>query len=184
MPSKIIVPLSKSLNRTHFSCGIEELDGYLKNRALKEAESFVTSVFALTLDNIVIGFYTLSATSIKRTDLPLGSIKKLPLYHAMPAFLLGRLAVDQRYQKKGIGEYLLMNALDKSVTYANQIGAIAVIVDAKNEKVAQFYKKYGFLNLTENPLRLFISMKKLQTAFASGSNGRFENNHFIKEANP
>ena len=109
-PSVKIEPLAKKHDRAAFSCGYEELDRYIKERASQEAKKKISASFVLVEsgDNTVIGFYNLSATSILLCDLPEKTAKKLPRYPDVPATLLGRLAVDSRYKGRRHGEILLM----------------------------------------------------------------------------
>lgn len=106
----------------------------------------------------VVGYYTLSAHNVRRDELPEAVIKdlKLPKYPGIPTTLMGRLAVDQRYQGQGVGEILLFDGLDRSYINASQVGSFAVVVDAK-ENAVQFYRRYGFLNLPPGN-RMFIPM--------------------------
>ena len=71
---------------------------------------------------------------------------------------LGRLAVDQATKGQGLGEHLLLDALQRSLMHADQIAAIAVVVDAKSEEAARFYGHYGFKPLQAHPRRLFVPM--------------------------
>lgn len=90
------------------------------------------------------------------------SSRKLP--RNVPAVLLARLAVANDSKGQGLGEYLLMHALDAIVTTAATIGAQCVVVDAIDAKAAGFYEKYGFLRLTTNPLRLFLPLATIREA--------------------
>lgn len=89
-------------------------------------------------------------------------VRKLPRYPILPGILLGRLAVDENYQGKKIGLFLLMDALKRSLTVSSQIDIVAVIVDAKNNKAASFYKHYGFVELPENNRRLFLPLSTIK----------------------
>lgn len=75
--------------------------------------------------------------------------------------LLARLAVDRNHKGQGLGEYLLMHALDSIVGTAKTIGVQCVIVDAINDDAARFYKKYGFEPLTDQPLTLFLPVASI-----------------------
>jgi GNAT superfamily N-acetyltransferase len=112
--------------------------------------------------SLIAGYYTLSASSINPVELPPEITKKLPAYPALPAMLIGRLALDRRYQSKGLGELLLLNALGNARRLTARIGAIAVIVDAKDETVRRFYEKYGFVRFATEEFRLVLSMKAIE----------------------
>jgi predicted GNAT family N-acyltransferase len=91
-------------------------------------------------DTVVLGDCTLSASVLTLTDLPDELTRKLPRDPQLPVTLLGRLAVDQSTKGKGLGEHLLLDALHRSLAHADQIAAMAVVVDAKDESAAAFYR--------------------------------------------
>jgi len=144
-----------------FHCGSEALDRYLKQQARQDADKRVAAPFVAVRspDTRVLGYYTLSASVLTLTDLPDGLARKLPRYPQLPVTLLGRLAVDQSTKGQGLGEHLLLDALQRSLTHADQIAAMAVVVDAKDESAAAFYRHYGFLNLHAQQSRLFVPMR-------------------------
>lgn len=115
----------------------------------------------------IIGFYTLSAATIPLKDIPHKLQKRLPRYPDVPATLLGRMAVDARYQRKPErhGEHLLVDALRRSLDVSRKVASFAVILDAKHENVAPFYARYGFKSLPEAPLRMFLPMKTIEETF-------------------
>ena len=84
----------------------------------------------------------------------------------MSATLVGRLAIDEKYQGQRVGGLLLRDALLFSAQKSTEIGSVAVIVDAKDEKAAAFYERYGFRGLSDDPLRLFMTMPTIEAAFA------------------
>lgn len=156
--------LDKSLHdRSNFDCGIQELNNYLIRYALQDTKRNLTRVFVSQESNDEIsGYYTLSPLSFNKCDLPPINADKLPNY-PVPAILIGRLAVDSKYQKRGIGGELLIDAF-KRIYIANQttFGIYAVIVDAKNEKAKQFYISYGFTCFADQFSRLFLLTKIIE----------------------
>lgn len=157
--------LSKAHQKDTFSCGETSLDVYLKNYASQDLKRRVSGVFVLTNDNHDIqGYYTLSSSSIIAEELPEKFIKKFPTYTHLPVTLIGRLAVDKKYQGKGLGETLLLDALLRSYNVSKEIGSIAVIVDALHEQAARFYQSYGFISLPSQR-KLFIPMKTIGQIF-------------------
>lgn len=103
------------------------------------------------------GYHSLSATSFQRDDLPADQAKRLPRY-PVPAALLGRLAVDANMKGKGLGSYLLMDALDRILLATRTLAVHALIVDAKDEAATAFYGKYGFIPFANERQRLFLPM--------------------------
>lgn len=156
----IFEPLGQQPNRAAFSCGQEELDSYLRERAGQDQRRNVAACFVLVdrEEQAIAGYYTLSAATIVATDLPADFARRLPRYPNLPAILLGRFAVDSRYQGQGFAQRLLMDALLRAREVATQVAAVAVIVDAKDEAGASFYQHYGFSRFRDLPLRLFLPM--------------------------
>lgn len=164
MPHYEVKPLASEHDRTAFSCGVEPLDRYFRDQAGQEMRRNVAAVFVLRVldSSAVAGYYTLSAMSLEPTELPLDLIKRLPRYPTLPALLIGRLAVDRRYQGQGIGRALLMSALSRSLNLRSEVGAIGVVVDAKDDVARQFYAYYGFQPFLNRPYRLFLPMKTIE----------------------
>ncbi len=160
-------PLDSHHDRASFSCGTVELDDYLKKRAGQDARKRLAVPFVLTVGGgaEVIGYYTLSAISILLDDLPPEIIRTLPRYPAVPATLLGRLALDSRYQGQGLGEHLLMDALYRVLRHSRDIASFAVVVDAINDEAEKFYTRYEFQPLPDHPNRLFLPMRKIAQLF-------------------
>jgi predicted GNAT family N-acyltransferase len=84
----------------------------------------------------------------------------------VPAALLGRLAVDVRQQRRGLGEFLLIDALRRISIAAAHVAAHAVVLDAIDDDAKRFYERYGFLELTDNPLHLFLPMASVRQLLA------------------
>ncbi len=160
-----VVPLdSKRHNRASFSCeDAPELDRYIKEQASQDVKRNVARVFVATSvgQGDVVGFYSLSAASFQRAALPAADAKKLPSY-PVPAALIGRLAVADSCRKQGLGEFLLMNALERIHSASQVLAVHAVIVDARDAKAERFYKRYGFIPFSEAELRLFLPMATVQ----------------------
>lgn len=166
-PSYRIAPLEKSHDRSLFACGSAPLDRYLQLQAGQDADKRVAAPFVLTEPPArrVLGYYTLSASVINLTDLPGELAKKLPRYPQVPVTLLGRLAVDQVMKGRGVGAFLLMDALRRSLQAATEIAAMAVLVDAKDEAAETFYRRFSFQPLQLHPRRLFLPMRTIAGLF-------------------
>lgn len=151
-------------DRSAFSCGSETLDRYLRERAGQEQQRSVASCFVLVdRDTLaIVGYYTLSATAIVAKDLPRDLARRLPRYPNLPGILLGRLAVDARYQGQGFGRRLLVDALRRACDVTDQVAAVAVVVDAKDDAAAPFYESFGFTRFADEPLRLFLPIATIR----------------------
>jgi len=163
-----ISPLTKAHERKSFDCGHEDLNRYQREQARQDAEKRVAAPFVLTQpgDPKVLGFYTLSSSIIPVDELSQDLMKRLPRYGQLPVTLLGRLAVDRSAGGQGVGEFLLVDALRRSLEAAQQIAAMAVIVDAKNERAESFYRHFDFQPFQQTPLRLFLPMAQIAKLFA------------------
>jgi len=150
-------------DRSCFDSGSYELNKYLSNQVSQDIKRRVTSCFVAVNDNLQIaGYYTLSTASVPLNDLPEKIKRKLPRYGSVPAICMGRLAVDKAFQGKGLGGVLLVNALKRSLKL--EIPAAIFFVDAKDERAASFYDKFGFIRFKDKKLSLFIPLSKLDTS--------------------
>lgn len=166
-----IEALTKTHIRTEFTCGKEALDRYIQHQARQDAEKHVAAPFVLVAppSKKVLGYYTLSSSAVDLLDLPPDLVKKLPRYPHMPVILLGRLAVDLSLKGRGQGEFLLMDALSRSWHTAGEIGAMAVLVDAKDAGAKAFYEHFGFIPLQSLPMRLFLPMQTVELLFTEAN---------------
>jgi GNAT superfamily N-acetyltransferase len=141
----LVEPLGRQHDRALFSCGNPTLDEYLKQRARQDARRYVAAPFVLIPaagERTILGYYTLSSFAVDLVDLPPDTAGKLPSYPNVPVTLLGRLAVDHRHAGQGLGEFLLMDALHRSLTQSSQIAAVAVVVDAIDGNAVRFYTHF------------------------------------------
>jgi predicted GNAT family N-acyltransferase len=128
----------------------------------------VAVCFVLTSDGkSVAGFYTLSQYSVDLVKLPKDVAKKLPKYPEAPATLLGRLAVSENFRGQKLGEFLLLDALDRCLRQSSQVASFAVVVDAKDEAAQRFYEHFEFIPLPDTPGRLFLPMRTIEKLFAA-----------------
>jgi ribosomal protein S18 acetylase RimI-like enzyme len=164
-PAFRIETLSDAHDRTKFRCGEEALDRYFQTQATQDIRRRVANCFVAVeiVTGQVVAFYTMSAASIPFVDLPPEESKRLPRYPTLPAVRIGRLAVDERFQRRGLGEALLMNAADR--TLRADAAAFTLLVDAKNDRAVGFYRRYGFRALTSQPRTLFLPLATAQKAF-------------------
>ncbi len=162
-----IEPLNKEHDRVAFSCGVPALDRYLQKQAGQDARRYAAAPFVLCEGNApaVLGYYTLSAIGIDVRDLPDETARKLPRYPEIPATLIGRLAVDRHRRGERLGEFLLMDALYRSLRQAGEIAAAAVVVDAKDDDARRFYEAYDFRIFPDRPDRLFLPMAAVKKLF-------------------
>ena len=159
--------LNSGHRRNEFHCGKEILDNYLHKQANQDVKRKLSACFvAVDIEtNLIKGYYTLANNSIAQELIPKKLQKKLPSsYSSIPTTLLGRLAVDIRYQSKGIGKLLLIDALKKSHEISKKIGSFAVVVDSLDKDAEKFYLKYGFIKLPDSK-KMFLPMKTINELF-------------------
>lgn len=162
MEIKPIVDIKPSL-LSKFDCGVEELNTYLKRFAKKNDKLGVGRTYVLIEGTGVLGYYTLSMAQIEFKSLPKSASGRLPKY-PIPAVRIGRLAVSANAQGRGLGEFLLMDALSRCLGVSEEIATFAVIVDAKDQQAKNFYLKYGFLPFEDQELSLFLPMSTVGRA--------------------
>jgi len=152
-----VVLLDTVHERNIFNSSSEPLNRYLREQVSQDVRRRVAACFvALTDEQRIAGYYTLASASILLADLPVSITKKLPRYPTVPAVRMGRLAVDKTFKGQGLGGALLADALSRAIS--SEIAAYALIVDAKDETSAAFYKHHGFIALPKSPLTLFLPL--------------------------
>ena len=160
-----VVPLDSAINRADFHCGADSLDRYFQTQVTQDMRRRVTACFvALDDEDQIVGYYTLASASILLRDLPEIVVKKLPRYPTVPAVRMGRLAVAQACEGKGLGAALLADAFARSARA--EIAAYALIVDALDEAAAKFYAHHGFAAFPENALASFLPLATVRRSLA------------------
>lgn len=148
---------TKSVIRTEFDCGQLELNRYIRHYATQDIKRNVARVFIANPEAHGIqlaGFYTLSAGSISCSELPEHLAKKLPRY-PVPVAILGRLAVELKFQGQGLGSILLADACERVAKASKTLAVAGIVVDAK-ESAAEFYRHFGFMPLHGSVNKLLL----------------------------
>ncbi len=167
-----IEALTSEHNRLSFSSGVDPLDRYLRELATQDMKRRVSNCFvALDDADTIAGYYTFAATSLPLTELTAEETRRLPRYTLLPAGLIGRLAVDRRFQGRRLGGALIMDAVARSARADQAI--FALIVDAKDEAAAAFYEHLQFRRFASRPAALFLPLATaLQALHAQAGNDR------------
>jgi ribosomal protein S18 acetylase RimI-like enzyme len=160
-PKFIVSVLAPDHDRKSFSCGTEALDRYIRDQAGQDAKrrTAVCYVAHAPQSSQIAGYYTLSAAEVLLSELPPDMVRGLPRYPVVPVARLGRLAINEEFQGQRLGSALLWDAARRILR--TEIGIFAMVVDAKDEKAAAFYRYHGFLTLQSNPLQLFLPVETL-----------------------
>lgn len=154
----IIERLSSPQDRSEFDCGVAELNVYLQKYASQHQRKGVGRTYVATEEGAarVLGYYTISAGAVDFDTIP----ENLPR-HPIPVALIGRLAVDISARGRGLGETLLFHALGSAQRVAEIAGVYAVVVDALDRDAKSFYLKYGFKELADDQLHLYLPMRTI-----------------------
>lgn len=155
-----ITALNANHQRKQFDCGDDSLNSYLQQYARQNVKHRINKVFVATDSTsplTILGYYTLSAGSVRASDLPDEHKRRLPNY-PVPVALLGRLAVDKNHQGQGLGSILLADAIQRVEQASAVMAVYAVVVDALKPTAAEFYQQFGFIELPEQALKLFLPL--------------------------
>jgi GNAT superfamily N-acetyltransferase len=160
--------IGKHHDRGTFDCGDEVLNQFLYRHARQSHEKGGAKTYLAISehDNTILGYYCLSPASIAYDRAP-EVIKRGLARHDVPVFRLGRLAVDSSVQGLGLGGQLLLAAGRRSLLVVAQAGEVALLIDAKNERAAQWYASYGAVPLIDAPLSLLLPFKTIHTALTT-----------------
>lgn len=156
-------------DRASFDCGDGAMNGFLRNHARKNHERGASKTFLAVAkgDATVLGFYTLSPAQADFEQVPQKLTKGLGRY-AVGGFRLARLAVARSQQHKGLGGQLLMGAGLRCIRAATEVGGTLMFIDAKDARVAKWYRSYGALSLDDRPLSLFLPLASFEAGLRMG----------------
>ncbi len=159
-------PIRKKHDREAFDCGEKALNEFLRRYARKNHELGGAKTF-LAIDDgdneTILGFYSLSPASIEYGRTP-EMLRRGLARHDVPGFRLARLAVDRRLQGQGLGGQLLLAAGRRCVLAAAEVGGVVLVIDAKNERAAGWYARYGAVPLLDSPLSLLLPLATIEAA--------------------
>ena len=154
-------------DRTKFKCGIDVLDVYLQMKANQEQKKHLNVTYVAvpsrhpTAAKPIAGYYTLSNSAICLSSMPDTLKKAVPPTYSIPTLKIGRLAVDNRLHRSGIGGLLLRDACLKAIEIATLSGIKGIEVMAKNESAVSFYEQFGFNRLQDAQHMLFMPTETL-----------------------
>lgn len=156
--------------REGFDCGNVELNAFLLRFSGQNERKGLGRTYVAVADpdgKRVVGYYTISTGHVVIEHLAAEQRRGLPRY-PLPVVRLGRLAVDVRYQRQGLGALLLRHGLGRALAVSATVGVYAVDVTAKDERARDFYVKFGFIPLVDSPMHLFLPLETIRRAAASG----------------
>lgn len=161
-------PLSRSHDRKSFDCGEPALNEFLARYARQSHESGGAKTFVVVdppAPQKILGFYSLSVGALAYARTPALLTRGLGRYE-VPVFRLGRLAVAREWQGQGMGGALLIAAGRRCLAVAQEVGGVALLIDAKSDRAAQWYEGFGALRLEDAPLSLVLPLAMIADALA------------------
>ena len=153
-------PLNESHILDQFECGEPALDDWLRRRALANQASDASRTFVTCRGARVVGYYALAAGGITSSEAPGRLRRNMP--DPIPVMVLGRLAVDSREQRKGLGALLLRDAVERTRRLASEMGMAGIVVHAISAEAKRFYQHWGFVESPLNPMTLVARLKDLE----------------------
>lgn len=142
-----------------FKCGQHSLDLFIRKYALVNQRADSSQTYVVHLDNVVMGYYSLVFSSIRQEDSTIEIQTAMPANYPVPVMLFARFAVDKKMQGRGIGTALLKDAFLRTVEASEIGGLAAILVDAIDDKMVEFYRNYGFKDCPAGERKLMIAMK-------------------------
>jgi GNAT superfamily N-acetyltransferase len=145
-----------------FNCGVASLDEWLKRRAWHNEQEGASRTYVVCAGQRVVGYYCLAAGSVWCADVPGRVRRRMP--DPIPVMIIGRLAVDQGFQGRGLGRALLADAVLRTLNVAEIAGVRAILVQAISEEAKRFYQSCGFVESPTNPMTLVVTLKDVKGA--------------------
>lgn len=151
-------------DRSGFDSGEPSITDYVRKHARQWSDKGLAACYVYSDESgAIIGYYTISASSINPSELSALQQKTLPRSISIPAILLGRLGVDVRYQQQGIGSMLVTDALKRALS--SEIAWNVFVVDALNDRARRWYESMGFVVIIERPVRLAMPRQTVAELF-------------------
>jgi len=155
-------PLADHHDLAPFNSGVAVLDDWLKRRARANQVSGTSRSFVISTDNVVVGYYALASGAVNAAAAPGRFRRNMP--EPIPVAVLGRLAVDQGYQGRGIGRALFRDAALRVMQAAEVIGIRGMLVHAISDAAKAFYLALGFSASPIEPMTLMVTLAELRAS--------------------
>lgn len=159
--------LSDHHELTAFASGEPVLDDWLRRRARANQVSGASRSYVLCHGWTVIGYYSLASGAIAIVEAPNRVRRNMP--DPIPMTVLGRLAIELRWQKRGLGKLLLRDAILRTRQAAAIIGVRGLLVHALSPAAKRVYEDNGFLESPANPMTLLVALKDAVAALGGKS---------------
>lgn len=152
--------IEKSHDRAGFDCGEAAVNEFLRTQARQAHERGASKTFvavAVADPKTVLGYYSLSPASLEFDRAP-EVIGRASGRYDVPGFKLGRLATSVSVHGAGLGGQLLVCAARRCIAAAQEVGGTVLFIDAKSDRAAQWYERYGAVQLADAPRSLVIAL--------------------------
>ena len=164
-------PLSEQHHLADFASGEPSLDDWLKRRALTNQSSGASRTFVVyahtSKGSHVVGYYALATGAVTTEAAPGRFRRNMP--NPIPVVIPSRLAIDKRWQGKGIGRALFRDAARRIVNAADTLGIRGILVHAISEEAKAFYLALGFDPSPLEPMTLMVTLSDLRAALLESS---------------
>ena len=149
---------------TDFSCGVPQIDNYLKSTAKKGSKADVVRIWVvIDAKNNIVGFYGVNTHAVDVKEMPASYQKKVMKHGLLPAAFIAMIGVDEKYQGNRLGSALVVDALNRIARASNEIGTCVIMLDVFDDgnpdavtRRKTYYERFGFVPLPDQPLRLFM----------------------------
>lgn len=158
-------PLAAHHDTTAFACGVDSLDHWLKQRALKNQATGASRCFVVCDDKRVVAYYALASSAVA-AEAASGRLRR-NMPDPIPVVVLGRLAIDQSWHGTGLGRALVRDACLRVMAAAEAIGIRGMLVHALSESARTFYEHLGFEPSPLDPMTLMATLADIREATLS-----------------
>ena len=164
MPDIEIRPLDRLHRLGAFSCGLQRIDNWFRDRAWKEQKKNIIRVFCATFpgEHDVVGYYSLTFIAWDYEKAKGVVATKYEQLEPLPTIYLPRIGVSEEHAHQGIGSQLLKDAFRKSAAIADLAAITALSLHAVDQEKAGWYESLGFVRLEPNGLEMAISMNLIR----------------------
>jgi GNAT superfamily N-acetyltransferase len=158
----LIEPLTREHNRKKFDCNDDAVNQFLREKAMQDQDRDLSRTMVLVNETrdakIICGYHTLVMSQIRQEEIP---DDKPKITRGIPVILLGQIGIDVEFQGQGFGDLLLMDVQSRVDEISRKVGIRALMLDARNEKLAEWYQKHDFAGFP-NSLRMFKKIEAIR----------------------
>ncbi|MCD4799339.1 MAG: GNAT family N-acetyltransferase [Methanosarcinales archaeon] len=152
-----IVSYTERHDVSHFESKTTDLNSFLKDDAFENQEELISKTYLCCHSNQLVGYITLTTDIIKKEEIQEEERIDVP-YKEYPAIKIARLAVDKKYERRGVGRFLLLVAVGKALKISNEVGCRFITVDSKQDSIGFYEKRGGFELVQKHKNRTYPTM--------------------------